>query len=74
MLTIFGLLIFTGAFAASVAVFAFTLAPALPRIAALLTGDDAAPLMTARLVVRDRRLPARRPMAMAAPAGLRAAA
>ena len=39
MMAILGMLVFAAAFAASAAVFAFTLVPALPRIVALLSGE-----------------------------------
>jgi len=68
MLAIFGTLVFAGAFAAVVGVFAFTLVPALPRIAALLRGE-ADPVVYGRpmLILSDRRFRARvRPVAIVA--------
>lgn len=63
MLAMFGSLIFAGAFAAVVGVFAFTLVPALPRIAALFRGQvDPAHVSQPALVLSDRRIRAR-PMA-----------
>lgn len=53
MMTILGVMIFAGAFAAVAAVFAFTLVPALPRISALLRGESEA-TPTTRLVISDR--------------------
>ncbi len=38
-MAVLGILVFAAAFAAAVAVFAFTLVPALPRIIALLSGE-----------------------------------
>ena len=66
MLAVIGTMVFAGAFAAVVGVFAFTLAPALPRIAALLRGE-ADPVLYNRpmLILSDRRVRARvRPLAM----------
>lgn len=64
MMAVLGMLVFASALAASGAVFAFTLVPALPRIVALLrSGVD--PLLTAQPVLNlnDRRPRARiRPM------------
>lgn len=80
MMTVLGILVFAGAFAAAASVFAFTLVPALPRIVALLRGDsDPAHVTAPMLILSDRRLRARvRPvpaMAIAArPQALRAAA
>lgn len=60
MLAMFGSLIFAGAFAAVVGVFAFTLVPALPRIVALFRGQaDPAHVSQPALVLSDRRLRAR---------------
>lgn len=54
-----GFLVFASAFATSIAVFWFTLVPALPRIAALLR-DGAAPIPTApAVIVSEARLRAR---------------
>ena len=54
MMTIVSMMVFASALAASIAVFLYTLAPALPRIAALLSGQaDTAALP--HLVLRDRR-------------------
>lgn len=74
MMMIVALLVFTGAFAAAIAVFAYTLLPAMPRITAILSGrEDPVLSATHRLVVRDRRfLPPSR--AVATPVVLRAAA
>ncbi len=57
MMAILGFLVFAGALAASLAVFAFTLLPALPRIAALLAGydDEVAARHAPPLVLKDRR-------------------
>lgn len=52
-MTIVAFIVFAGALAASMAVFAATLVPALPRIAALLSGrEDLAAIP--QLVLRDR--------------------
>ena len=60
MLAIFGSLVFAAAFAAVVGVFAFTLFPALPRIAALLRGDaDPAHAIRPTLILSDRQIRAR---------------
>lgn len=54
MMTIVSMLIFASALAVSIAVFLYTLAPAMPRIKALLLGQaDTAALP--QLVLRDRR-------------------
>lgn len=54
MMTIVSMLIFASALAVSIAVFVYTLAPAMPRIKALLAGQaDTAALP--HLVLRDRR-------------------
>ena len=68
MLALFGTMVFAGAFAAVVGVFAFTLVPALPRIAALLRGEaDPAVYNQPMLILSDRRLRARvRPVAIQA--------
>ncbi len=68
MLALIGTMVFAGAFAAVVGVFAFTLVPALPRIAALLRGEADPVLYTQpMLILSDRRLRARvRPLAMKA--------
>jgi hypothetical protein len=74
MMTIVALLVFAGAFAAAVAVFSYTLLPAMPRIAAILSGrEDPVLSATHRLVVRDRRFSTPR-RAVAAPVAFRAAA
>lgn len=39
MTAVLGMIVFAGAFAAAGSVFAFTLVPAMPRIAALLRGE-----------------------------------
>lgn len=80
MMTVLGILVFAGAFAAAASVFAFTLVPALPRIVALLRGEaDPAYVTEPMLILSDRRLRARvrpvRATAVAArPQALRAAA
>ena len=84
MLAIFGSLVFAAAFAAVVGVFAFTLVPALPRIAALLRGEaDPAHVVRPALTLSDRQVRAQsrmgvRPVAMrgavARPQPFRAAA
>ena len=68
MLAVIGSMVFAGAFAAVVGVFAFTLIPALPRIAALLRGEaDLAVYNQPMLILSDRRLRARvRPVAIRA--------
>lgn len=53
MMTVLGLMIFAGGLGAVAAVFAFTLVPALPRIAALLRGE-APTILPPRLVIRER--------------------
>ena len=64
MLAMFGSLIFAGAFAAVVGVFAFTLIPALPRIVALFRGQrDPAHVPQPALVLSDRRIRVRPAMA-----------
>ena len=66
MLAMLESLVFAAAFAAVVGVFAFTLAPALPRIAALLRGEaDPAHAIRPALILSDRQIRARvRPVAM----------
>ena len=60
MMTVMGLLVFAAAFAASAWVFAFTLFPALPRIAALLRGEaDPAPVREPALILTGNRARAR---------------
>jgi len=60
MLMVMGFLVFAAALAASIAVFAFTLVPALPRIAALLRGEaDPALVRQPALVLSENRLRAR---------------
>jgi hypothetical protein len=67
MMAVLGMMVFAGAFAAAGYVFAFTLAPALPRIAALLRGEaDPAHVAMPVLILSDRRLRARvRPVSAA---------
>jgi hypothetical protein len=76
MMAILGMLVFASAFAASVAVFAFTLVPALPRIVALLSGEgDPALVDRPLLILNDRRLRTRfRSPPLARPRMLRVAA
>jgi hypothetical protein len=77
MMTIMGLLVFAAAFATSAWVFAFTLAPAMPRIVALLRyGADPAPIRQPALILTENRVRARvRPtLAQAERMKLRAAA
>jgi hypothetical protein len=78
MLAMFGALVFAGAFAAVVGVFASTLVPALPRIAALLRGEaDPALRLAPYVPERQLRLRVRPVMAGALasrPQSLRAAA
>ena len=66
MLAVIGSMVFAGAFAAVVGVFAFTLVPALPRIAALLRGEaDPAHVIQPVLILSDRQIRARvRPLAI----------
>ena len=66
MLTVISNLVFAAAFAAVAGVFAFTLFPALPRIAALLRGEaDPAHVAPSMLILSDRQIRARiRPVAM----------
>jgi len=60
MMTVLGILVFAGAFAAATSVFAFTLVPALPRIMALFRGEaDPAHATAPMLILSDRRLRAR---------------
>ena len=54
MMTIVAFMVFAATLATSLAVFAYTLIPALPRIAALLSGRDDSAAMP-QLVLRDRR-------------------
>ncbi len=56
MMALMGFVIFTAALTASMAVFAFTLIPAMPRIMALLSGEqiDDTQIVT-RLVLREGR-------------------
>jgi len=77
MMTVMGLLVFAAAFAASASVFAFTLVPALPRIAALLRGEgDPARFRQPALILSENRVRARIRSVPALPARvpLRAAA
>jgi hypothetical protein len=77
MMTILGFLVFAAAFAASASVFAFTLVPALPRIAALLRGEnDPALFRQPALILSENRVRARIRSAPALPGRvpLRAAA
>lgn len=60
MIAVLDSMMFAAAFAASVSVFAFTLLPAAPRIAALLRGEtDFETMHDAFIVVSERRLQAR---------------
>ena len=60
MMAVLGIVVFAGALAAAMSVFAFTLVPALPRIAALLRGEgDPAYAATPLLILSDRRPRAR---------------
>lgn len=69
------LLIFSGALAAVMAVFAFTLLPAMPRIVALLSGrTDPVLAGRRRLVLSDPRVRSRARLVAMAPARVRAAA
>ena len=70
MMAVLGIVVFAGALAAAMSVFAFTLVPALPRIAALLRGEaDPAYLAEPVLVLSDRRPRSRvRPVTATAPA------
>ena len=57
MLAMLESLVFAAAFAAVVGVFAFTLVPALPRIAALLRGEaDPAHIIRPALILSDRQI------------------
>ncbi len=57
MMTVMSFLVFAAAFAASAWVFAFTLVPALPRIAALLRGDgDPALFRQPALILSENRV------------------
>jgi len=72
MLAMLGSLIFAGAFAAVVGVFAFTLVPALPRIVALFRGQaDPTHVVRPALVLSDRRI---RTRSVPAPIAMRAVA
>lgn len=60
MMTVMGFLVFAAAFAASASVLAFTLVPALPRIAALLRGQaDPALVRQPALILSENRLRSR---------------
>ena len=60
MMMILTMLVFAAAFSASAWVFAFTLAPAVPRIVALLRGeDDPASAPRPMLVISEDRVRAR---------------
>ena len=60
MMMVMGFLVFATAFAASAWVFAFTLVPALPRIAALLRGEaDPALFRQPALILNENRVRAR---------------
>ncbi len=77
MMTVMGFLVFAAAFAASASVLAFTLVPALPRIAALLRGQaDPALVRQPALILSENRLRSRIRSTPALPARmpLRAAA
>lgn len=74
MMTIVAFLFFGSALAVSLTVIGHTLAPAMPRIIALLTGREDDATMPA-LVLRDRRpAPRSRPVHCPAPQAQRAAA
>jgi hypothetical protein len=68
MVAVFESMVFAAAFAAVIGVFAFTLFPALPRIAALLRGEaDPKHRIRPALILSDRQVRARiRPVAMRA--------
>ena len=71
MLMITGSLVFAMALAASLWVFAFTLVPAIPRIAALLAGEaDSASAERPALVLREVRIRSRARLAQPRPAQL----
>ena len=53
-MTMISMVVFAGALSASFAVFGYTLVPAVPRIAALLSGRDESVVLP-HLVLRDRR-------------------
>jgi hypothetical protein len=77
MVAVLDSMVFAAGFAVAAWVFAFTLVPALPRIAALLRGLPDPALDRARLVISDPRVRARtmRPATAARPAApLRAVA
>jgi hypothetical protein len=60
MMTVMGFLVFAAAFAGAMSVFAFTLVPALPRIAALLRGEgDPALFRQPALILSENRVRAR---------------
>lgn len=79
MMTMLGLLVFGSAFAASAAVFWYTLVPAMPRIVAILRDgvDPHAPVGARRpaiAVISEPRLRARIPVAVAPARPVRCAA
>ena len=75
MVAVLDSMMFAAAFAAAVWVFAFTLVPSLPRIAAVLRGEAVYETYVARSSVRDRRVRAQaRPVRQERAAGLREAA
>jgi len=75
MIAVIDSMTFAVAFAASVWVFAFTLVPALPRIAAILRGEAEYEAANAFVAVSDRRVRTRaRPVQRVRSASLREAA
>jgi len=75
MIAVLDSMMFAAAFAAAMWVFAFTLLPALPRIAAILRGEANYGTSNAFVVVSDRRVRTRaRPAQRVRAAGLREAA
>ena len=75
MIAVLDSMMFATAFAASIWVFAFTLVPALPRIAAILRGEAHYGTANAFVVVSDRRVRTRaRPVQQVRSAALREAA
>lgn len=75
MVAVLDSMMFAAAFAAAVWVFAFTLVPALPRIAAVLRGEATYEAVGAFAVVSDRRVRTRaRPIQRARAAAIREAA
>lgn len=74
MIAVLDCMVFAAAFAAAVWVFAFTLAPALPRIVALLRGEVEIVASDPFFVVSDRRVRARVQSQRLRPASFREAA